>query len=114
MIPIDIALYLVSYVCLFLLWIPLLSLIAIIGILGKCFLGIVRWIDCLSVRRVIVISFRIAIIAALLLLVALNEYGIFCTSKETTAVVEFIASVLIIPIVFEWVHSALKKHENTE
>lgn len=114
MIPIDIALYLVSYVCLFLLWLPLLSLIAIIGILGKCFLGIVRWIDCLSARRVIVISFRIAIIAALLLLVALNEYGIFCTSQETTAVVEFIASVLIIPIVFEWIHSALKTQGNTE
>ena len=113
-IPIDILKYLLSFVWLFFLWIPLFFVIAIIGILGKYCLGVVRWTNSLSDRRVIVISFRIAIVAALLLLVVLNEYGIIITSQETTSVVEFIASVCIIPIVFEWIHSALRPTANIE
>lgn len=113
-IPIDLLIYFLQCVAFWAVWLTLLSLAAIVGILGKFCLGIVRWINNLSSRRVVVISFRVAIVTALLLLVGLNEYGIFRTSQETTSVIEFIASVLIIPVVFEWIHSALKPKSITD
>ena len=111
---IDTLIYFLQWIAFWAVWLTLLSLAAIVGILGKFCLGIVRWINNLSSRRVIVISFRVAIVTALLLLVGLNEYGILRTSQETTSVIEFIASVLIIPVVFEWIHSALKPKNITD
>lgn len=113
-IPIDILIYFLQCVVFFAVWLTLFCFVAIVGILGKFCLGIVRWIVNLSSRHVIVISFRVAIITALLLLIYLNEYGIFRTSPETTSVIEFIASVLIIPVVFEWIHSALMLQNHTD
>ena len=113
-IPIDILFYFLQCVVFFAVWLTLFCLVAIVEIFGKFFLGIVRWIINLSSRYVIVISFRVAIITALLLLVYLNEYGVFLTSSETTSVIEFIASVLIVPVVFEWIHSALKYKNHTD
>ena len=113
-VPIDTLIYFLQWIAFWTVWLTLFCFAAIVGILGKFCLGIIRWIINLSSRHVIVISFRAAIITALLLLVYLNEYGVFRTSPETTSVIEFIASVLIIPVVFEWIHSVLKPKNCTE
>lgn len=65
-----------------------------------------NWILGLSDRRVVVISFRIALIMALMCIVILNRYqSIFKMEDASTAVLEFVASAIIIPVVFEWINS---------
>ena len=65
-----------------------------------------RWILELSDKRVVVISFRVALVMALLCVVILNRYQtIFKFEEESTAVLEFIASAIIIPVVFDWISS---------
>lgn len=65
-----------------------------------------NWILGLSDKRVVVISFRIALIMALICIVILNRYqSIFKMKDASTAVLEFVASAIIIPVVFEWINS---------
>lgn len=65
-----------------------------------------NWILGLSDKRVVVISFRIALIMALICIVILNRYqSIFKMEDASTAVLEFVASAIIIPVVFEWINS---------
>lgn len=64
------------------------------------------WILGLSDKRVVAISFRIALIMALICIVILNRYQpIFKMEDASTAVLEFVASAIIIPVVFEWINS---------
>ena len=65
-----------------------------------------NWTLGLSDKRVVVISFRIALIMALICIVILNRYqSIFKMEDASTAVFEFVASAIIIPVVFEWINS---------
>ena len=62
------------------------------------------WLLSLSDKRIVAISFRIALVMALLCVVVLNQYQtIFKIEDASTAVLEFVASAIIIPIVFEWI-----------
>ena len=64
------------------------------------------WLLNLSDKKIISISFRIAFIMALVCIVALNRYqSIFKIQESSTAVLEFVASTIIIPIIFEWINS---------
>ncbi len=64
----------------------------------------------LSDKRVVVVSFRIALIMALLCIVILNRYQpIFKMEDASTGVLEFVASAIIIPVVFEWINSVKNK-----
>lgn len=59
--------------------------------------------------RIVSMSFRISIIMALIFIVALNRYEtIFRIQEASTAILEFLASTIIIPIIFEWI-STIKK-----
>lgn len=58
----------------------------------------------LSNRRVVAFSFRVAVLMGLGGTVILNRYQPFVYYEEkSTAVLEFVSSVLIIPIVWEWI-----------
>lgn len=64
----------------------------------------------LTNKRMIAICFRIAIILALVCTVVINRYQpIFRNEEATTAILEFVASAIIIPIVFDWISSIRKK-----
>lgn len=70
------------------------------------------WINNLSDRRLVAISFRVALIATLVIIVITNRYTPLLREYETsTAVLEFIASAVLIPVVFEWISSTRKKEQ---
>ena len=95
--------YLVSILYFILLFLKQISLI-----LRKVCL----WIESFSDKTFIAISFRLAIILGLSCIVILNRYNSFLYSKDnSTAVLEFITSAIIIPVIFEWISSyKSKKH----
>lgn len=65
-----------------------------------------NWLSELSDKRIVAISFRIALILALICIVVLNRYQpIFRMQEANTSIFEFVASAIIIPIVFEWINS---------
>lgn len=65
-----------------------------------------------SDKKMVGVSFRIAIIAALTSVVIINRYNVVVKNVEnSTAVLEFIASTIIIPIVFEWINSGRGNYE---
>lgn len=84
--------------------IGLLSLL--IRMLRKALKQMLNWLLNLSDKRIIAISFRISLIMALVCTVVFNRYQpIFRVQESSTAVLEFIASAIIIPIIFEWISS---------
>lgn len=63
----------------------------------------------LSDRSIIAICFRVSIVVGLGCTVIINRYEpLFRNQQESTAVLEFISSVIIIPIVYEWISSYTK------
>lgn len=75
-------------------------------IIKKTLNRISNWILGLSDKRIVAISFRIGIILALSFVVILNRYQpIFKIRDANTAILEFVASAIIIPVVFEWISS---------
>lgn len=64
----------------------------------------------LSDKRVVSASFRIALIISLTCTVVFNRYQPFLKLyEESTTVLEFVASSIIIPVVFEWIYSFKNK-----
>ena len=75
-------------------------------IIKKTLNRISNWILGLSDKRIVAVSFRIGIILALSFVVILNRYQpIFKIRDANTAILEFVASAIIIPVVFEWISS---------
>lgn len=65
------------------------------------------WMLQLTTKRAVAIIFRISIILALIFVVTWNRYHpLFRIFDASTAIFEFIASAIIIPIMFEWIISA--------
>lgn len=72
--------------------------------IGNIMERIIHWINNLSDRRALATSFRVASIVSLSLVVAVNRYEPFLHQYDaSTAIMEFIASSIIIPVVFEWI-----------
>ena len=64
------------------------------------------WFLKLSDKRIVVVSFRLALILALVSITILNRYQpIFKKYDESTAMLEFLASSIVIPVIFEWIYS---------
>lgn len=64
----------------------------------------IAWINHLSDRHIVVISFRVALIAALTIVVINNRYEPLLKEYEaSTGALEFIASAILIPVIFEWI-----------
>ena len=63
-------------------------------------------------KLITAVSFRIAIILAFVFTVALNRYQPFFNNYDkSTAVFEFIASTITIPIIFEWIYAVKNRVE---
>lgn len=72
----------------------------------RVFAKIGNWVLSLSDRTVIAISFRLAIILGLTLIVVCNSYSsLFRLKEESSAAFEFISSAIVIPVILEWVMS---------
>lgn len=82
-------------------------ILSLIVLLRNSILKGVLWTLQLTTKRTVAIIFRISIILALIFVVAWNRYHpFFRLFDSSTAVFEFIASAIIIPIMFEWIISA--------
>ncbi len=85
-------------------------LLLFVGYIAITFVKMLKKIAHLSEKRMIGIFLRIAPIISLLIVVTINRYTrIFLYNEESTAILEFVASTIIIPIVFEWIYSANNK-----
>lgn len=71
-----------------------------------------------SDRRIVALSSRIAIVTTLVSIVVMNQIdSIFKNPTSSTAILEFVASAIIIPLVFEWIssiHAAPSKDKEAE
>ena len=73
---------------------------------------VTAWINNLSDRRLVATSFRIALIATLAITVVTNRYTPLLREFEiSTEVLEFIASAILIPVIFEWISSTKNKKQ---
>lgn len=64
-------------------------------------------------KQMVAIAFRIAMIVSLTSIVTENRFcGLVRNQESTTAVFEFVASAIIIPIIFEWVYSYKQSQNN--
>lgn len=89
----------------FFIWI-VAYMILLFRIIISNFKNIFKLISNFSDREVVIIAFRIAIILALVIAVIGNRYDSFFILKdESTAILEFVSSAIIIPIIFEWINS---------
>lgn len=69
-----------------------------------------QWIVSLPNKAIVAFSFRISIIWGIVYTVAINRYSpIVFFKEESTALLEFISSTIVIPIIIEWVLSAKKE-----
>lgn len=110
----DVPAYLFQYICIIVFWIPLFCLVESLRLICSFILTIARRLCAFSNRRITVISFRLSIAVSMLLIVIMNRFGYITTTDATTSVLEFVASVLIIPIVLGWIQEALSDNKNTE
>ena len=74
--------------------------------LGAVFKRIAAWIISVSDRTIIATSFRLTIVVGLCATVIINRYEpFFLKQDESTAVLEFISSAIVIPVILEWIVS---------
>ena len=107
----DIVIFLFNVVCSFVIS-SIGYIIIICRILKRACKKVINAIFKLSDKKIVAVSFRIAIIAALVITVIINRYDVFVKNvEESTAVLEFVASSIIIPVVFEWINSGRKSTE---
>ncbi len=65
------------------------------------------WVGRVSDHRIVTLSFRLGLIAALAITVITNRYTpLLRVYEASTGTLEFIASTILIPVVFEWISSA--------
>lgn len=108
---IDINLFMLKVICSF-MGTSVGNLVIIYRIIKRTVKKLLRMILNLSDKKIVAISFRIAIIAALVVVVIMNRYHTIVKNVEdSTAVLEFVASSIIIPVVFEWINSSKKNFD---
>lgn len=110
----DALAYLIQYMLIIGFWIPAFCLVEATRLIWSSILRVARRLCAFSNRRITVIAFRLSIIVAMFLVVIMNRFGYITTTDATTSVLEFVASVLIIPIVLGWIQEALPDNKNIE
>ena len=84
----------------------LLNALAILRFIVRFAMKPIKTFGGASDRRIVALSSRIAIVTTLVSIVVMNQIdSIFKNSTSSTAILEFIASAIIIPLVFEWISS---------
>lgn len=107
----DVLAYLIQYIFIITFWFPAFCLVESIRLVCSPILIVARRLCAFSNRRITVVAFRLSIAAAMLLVVIMNRFGYITTTDATTSVLEFVASVLIIPIVLGWIQGAMAGNE---
>lgn len=80
--------------------------------LGAVLKRMATWIISLPDRTIIATSFRLTIVVGLCATVIINRYEpFFLKQDESTAVLEFISSAIIIPVILEWIVSFKNKRK---
>lgn len=113
----DIFLYLIQYISKITIWTPLSCLLIIGKLIAGFWVRIAQYLCVVSPRHVIIISFRVSIIAAMLIVIIQNRTMLASQNlnlETATAILEFVASVIIIPTMFEWIHEVIQSKENKE
>lgn len=55
-------------------------------------------------------AFKVAIVFSLIIVVSINRYyPIFIYQEQSTSVLEFVASSILLPLIFEWIQSVSKR-----
>ena len=73
---------------------------------------VTAWVNNLLDRRLVATSFRVALIATLAITVVTNRYTPLLRESEiSTEVLEFVASTILIPVIFEWISSTKNKKQ---
>lgn len=98
--PYDLVAYILTYAVRGFILVPLALIGKLLMRFGQHLLKIMNWLKKLSHRQLAVISFRTALIVGILIV------DISIQSKPSAAF-EFISSVVIIPILFEWICAAI-------
>ncbi len=82
------------------------SLLCCLKAIGTACRYVANKLIALPDRKVVILSFRIAVLVALVSTVAINRYQPFLHyEQESTEVLEFVSSVLVIPFLLEWITS---------
>lgn len=105
------------FLCLF--WYGICGVIIILceflSFIGKGFLYLVSMLSKSPERRVVKNTFRLSFIISIILVVIINRYElIYVYDEKFLTVFEFIASTIVIPIIFEWIYSNDKNKENMQ
>lgn len=90
-----------------------LYLLIIVFYIMKIVSKIANWILSLSDSKIVSISFRIAVVLGFGCTVIINRYEPIFKIQETTTVLEFISSTIIIPVILEWILSYKTKSKKT-
>lgn len=86
-----------------------------LSFLGKVFFYLISIVFNSPERRIIKNSFRLSFIISILFVVIMNRYAwIYEYDEVFLAVTEFLASTIIIPVIFEWIYSSDKNATNTQ
>lgn len=83
----------------------------LVKLLNKLFDGIINCSD----RRIVAMSFRVATVASIASIVIINRIDpIFVHTEESTAILEFIASAVVIPVIYSWISTWLEKRKQVK
>lgn len=75
-----------------------------VGFLGKGLVNLVNASSNIPERRMVKNTFRLSLIVSVISVVVINRYAVIYEYEETfLSIFEFIASAIIIPVIFEWI-----------
>lgn len=76
------------------------------GFLGKGFMYFLNITSNIPDRRIVKNTFRLSLVASVIIVVIINRYALIYEFDEAFLnISEFIASAIIIPVIFEWIYS---------
>lgn len=91
------------------------ALLVFSALVGKLILYVIKAIASIPGRKVMKGTFRLSAIIAVLVVVIVNRLSIITKiDAEFLGISEFVASAIVIPIIFEWIHSGKERKENID
>lgn len=112
----DVLGYIIANVAYFFVWFIVVSVWGILFLISNKIRETAKKATNISDYRITTIIFRLSIVASLLIVIILNRMTGILNSEDATAILEYISSVVIMPILFEWIYEiiSLSDHINYE
>lgn len=83
------------------------TVIELIRLLGKIIIGVLNRLSDIPGHNVVKNTFRVSGIIAITTCVIINRFSVvYNTDEAFLGIIEFIASAIIIPVIFEWIYSS--------